>query len=109
MSGQPKHTPGPWSFRFVGEDVKTPWWVDASATTPGAKRGAPIADVRDIGPESPANATLIAAAPDLLAELELAAFALEQLSRHISEPLAMQSANRARSARAAIAKAKVRS
>ena len=70
--------------------------------------GMEICLVRYRGGMVPDIARLIAEAPDLFSELDLAAFALEQLSRHIPEPLAMQAKARAASARAAIAKAEGR-
>ena len=66
------HTPGPWAMRKPVEckDPRVEFWVDANDTQ------IPIADIKSNGsPE--ANARLIAAAPDLLAALEVAYAALE--------------------------------
>lgn len=49
------HSPGPWSYRMA-------FWIDGA-------QGRPIADVRDIGDCSEANARLLAAAPQLLEAL----------------------------------------
>ena len=64
-----KHTPGPWRVdaeRYQGDLVVI---VDASALTE-------IAEVYTSIPEGPANAPLLAAAPDLYAALKAAESAL---------------------------------
>lgn len=62
-----KHSPAPWKFRpvpFDSMDGKTSYWIDL-------ENGAPIADVRRRpDDEHVANARLIAAAPELLNQLD---------------------------------------
>jgi hypothetical protein len=83
-----KHTPGPWVIGKRDHDVVM---VDTAS-------GTAICDVYGESDDRPANARLIAAAPDLLA-------ALEDIARgDYSDPLCMKTPEQR--AREAIAKAK---
>lgn len=90
----PTHTPGPWAFRMTG------WQTNPAAVysprRPGAVACIPARTSVPLDEQS-ANARLIAAAPELLAELENLVNAMEN---GWSDPAV------ADNARAAIAKAK---
>jgi hypothetical protein len=59
-----KHTPGPWSV------MRTPSGYDHIRGPKGQRISHECSDLDDLGDEAKANATLIAAAPDLLAALK---------------------------------------
>jgi len=73
-----KHTPGPWTIencknddgsKFISINGQGPWGCWLADIQAGSINGKPT----DVGPRHLANAHLIAAAPDLLAALKLAA------------------------------------
>jgi len=75
--GEAKHTPGPWeaSRKYVKQTGAKPWWgirsakgVIASTVNSGSEDIA-ITHVQRSDRELEANARLIAAAPDLLADM----------------------------------------
>lgn len=75
-----KHTPGPWTFEHVSQDVVDiksdgPKWK-AVATIKANKLGAGEVGADELS----SNARLIAAAPDLLAACEKAADAFDALA-----------------------------
>lgn len=106
------HTPGPWKFSFESVD---PSWAIVTDSSGGI-----VANVNsETGPDHAsapamrhmprnANAALIAAAPDLLAEAEANARFLDQLAAHLeANNMPGQAGNctiRAKATRAAIAK-----
>jgi len=61
-----KHTPGPWRVNHADNDPRTRLRVYTNGTE------SLVADCDGATPDSKANARLIAAAPELLARLELA-------------------------------------
>lgn len=80
------HTPGPWTFR-PDPDAKMratcAYWIDGAPTYDNATIGSPIADVRNLGAPSEANARLIAAAPEMLEALEQAAMDYGELQAYM--------------------------
>jgi hypothetical protein len=70
---QPKHTPGPWTIQ-AADDITTT--VDIRGA-----RGLLVAEVSDSSTEDVANARLIAAAPELLWELQRAVDMIEEMNR----------------------------
>jgi hypothetical protein len=66
MSNKPKHTPGPWMAKLV-ELQKYKYWVIEERQYNGFQIASTINDEVEQGE---ANARLIAAAPELLAELK---------------------------------------
>lgn len=98
-----KHTPGPWEVRFDHPDVPEKIAFIRPASHPHEYSGNEISSVYGCGPEAPgnetakANASLIAAAPDLLAALRKAVDQALWPNESVSNALA--------EARAAIAKA----
>ena len=87
-----KHTPGPWT---IVDPEAGGWCVQSRDMTSKARNGGFVSAVCP-GPDGPANARLIAAAPDMLAALER----LEAVREPGDEIAALEQA------RAAIAKAK---
>ncbi len=71
-----KHTPGPW--KFSAESIDPEWSV---VTTAG---GSVIANVNDRH-DQPANASLIAAAPDMLEALKEALSHLDENARFLRD------------------------
>jgi hypothetical protein len=69
----PKHTPGPWQVN--GREVKGP--PDSGVIVARLPEWGILADCPD---QAPANAALIAAAPDLLAALKLCQARLRSMS-----------------------------
>ena len=78
-----KHTPGPWKYVYTneGNDCFHEWYLIEGP------KFITIADTPSIREENEANARLIAAAPDMLHALKLAANHLEACAAgHIVDP-----------------------
>lgn len=86
-----KHTPGPWrAWNSVGSVILKSWRVGESNTCEGVVR--PVAVVSNenrSSEEELANATLIAAAPELLEALEGVCRCLYSVQKHIDNDYAL--------------------
>jgi hypothetical protein len=100
-----KHTPGPWN-RYIGEEG--PIAISDSNPQPGKRKAIVRFGVGCIkGEEAEANAHLIAAAPDMLEELEEADATICSLCKRLNPQHAeCESCEEREVRRAAIAKAK---
>lgn len=79
MGSERKFTPGPWRIRYRTDIVGVRQDVGHEGVVAGC--GNHESNQVDCNPESEANARLIAAAPDLLAELSRLMPALERIER----------------------------
>jgi len=93
-----KHTPGPWSVCNDGHETQSTFLI-------GTNENPDVARIYDITKEAPANAKLIAAAPELLAALQMAYADLVKAANERGQTNDFTTSAEAKVIRAAIEKA----